>query len=85
MYQVENQDLISLLYQTGYLTIKSYKEDEDAFVLGFPNEEVKYGFLKEHLPVFALDPIQTGNFSIVHNENSKIFDINDKRMKKYSL
>jgi len=22
---------------------------------------------------------------IVHNKNSKIFDINDKRMKKYSL
>ncbi|MCL2042063.1 MAG: AAA family ATPase [Bacteroidales bacterium] len=40
---------IPLLYQNGYLTIKSCKEDEDTFVLGFPNEEVKYGFLKELL------------------------------------
>ena len=64
-YQFENQDLIPLLYQTGYLTIKSYKEDDDAFVLGFPNEEVKYGFLKELLPVFVITPITTRNFSVI--------------------
>jgi hypothetical protein len=62
-YRVENQNLIPLLYQTGYLTIKSY--ENNAFVLGFPNEEVKYGFLKELLPAFVLDPIQTGNFSVI--------------------
>jgi hypothetical protein len=62
-YRVENQNLIPLLYQTGYLTIKSY--EDNAFVLGFPNEEVKYGFLKELLPAFVLAPIQTGNFSII--------------------
>jgi len=64
-YRVENQNLIPLLYQTGYLTVKSYKKDEDAFILGFPNEEVKYGFLKELLPAFVLTPIATGNFSVV--------------------
>jgi len=62
-YRVENQNLVPLLYQTGYLTIKSYKDN--AFSLGFPNEEVKYGFLKELLPAFVLDPIQTGNFSVI--------------------
>ncbi|MCL2041040.1 MAG: ATP-binding protein [Bacteroidales bacterium] len=62
-YRVENQDLIPLLYQTGYLTIKSY--ESGLYTLGFPNEEVKYGFLKELLPAFALTPIQTGNFSVV--------------------
>jgi len=64
-YQVENKNLIPLLYQSGYLTIKEYRQKTDAFVLGFPNEEVKYGFLKELLPAFVLDPIQTGNFSIL--------------------
>ena len=49
-YCVENQNLISLPYQTGYLTIKSYDNVFDEYVLGFPNEEVKYGFLKELLP-----------------------------------
>ena len=62
-YRVENQNLIPLLYQTGYLTIKSY--EDNLYILGFPNEEVKYGFLKELLPAFALTPIATGNFSVV--------------------
>jgi hypothetical protein len=62
-YRVENQNLIPLLYQTGYLTIKSYQDG--LYILGFPNEEVKYGFLKELLPAFVLTPIATGNFSVV--------------------
>jgi hypothetical protein len=33
--------------------------------LGFPNEEVKYGFLNELLPAFVLTPIETGRFSII--------------------
>jgi len=64
-YRAENQNLTPLLYQTGYLTIKEYKQDKDAFVLGFPNEEVKYGFLNELLPAFVSTPIATGNFSII--------------------
>jgi hypothetical protein len=64
-YRAENQNLVPLLYQSGYLTIKAYIQDEDAYVLGFPNEEVKYGFLKELLPAFVHTPITTGNFSII--------------------
>ena len=62
-YRVENQNFIPLLYQTGYLTIKSY--EDNLYILGFPNEEVKYGFLKELLPAFVLTPIATGIFSVV--------------------
>ena len=62
-YRVENQNLIPLLYQTGYLTIKNYDNILDEYVLGFPNEEVKYGFLNELLPAFVLTPITSGNFS----------------------
>ncbi|MDR2970621.1 MAG: PD-(D/E)XK nuclease domain-containing protein, partial [Bacteroidales bacterium] len=65
-YRVENQDLVPLLYQTGYLTIKEYRQERDVFVLGFPNEEVKYGFLNELLPAFVHTPITTGNFSVVN-------------------
>ena len=64
-YRTENQSLIPLLYQSGYLTIKSYEQDGNFYVLGFPNEEVKYGFLNELLPAFVLTPITTGNFSII--------------------
>jgi hypothetical protein len=64
-YRVDNQNLVPLLYQTGYLTIKSYEQILDTYILGFPNEEVKYGFMNELLPAFVLTPIATGKFSIV--------------------
>jgi len=64
-YRVENENLIPLLYQSGYLTIKTYEQDTNSYILGFPNEEVKYGFLNELLPAFVLTPITTGNFSTV--------------------
>ena len=63
-YRVENQNLIPLLYQSGYLTIKDYDNILDEYILGFPNEEVKYGFLNELLPAFVLTPIASGNFSV---------------------
>ena len=52
-YRADDTSLVPLLYQSGYLTIKSYDIEEDEFILGFPNEEVKYGFLKELLPAFV--------------------------------
>lgn len=35
---------ISLLYQTGYLTIKAYDDLTRTYTLGFPNNEVRRGF-----------------------------------------
>jgi hypothetical protein len=64
-YRIENQNLVPLLYQSGYLTIKAYEQDGDFYILGFPNEEVKYGFLNELLPAFVQTPIITGNFSVI--------------------
>jgi hypothetical protein len=42
-FATEKPSLIPLLYQTGYLTIKDF--DEGEFDLGFPNQEVEYGFV----------------------------------------
>ena len=36
---------ITLMYQTGYLTISGYNSRFDAYNLDYPNEEVKSGFL----------------------------------------
>jgi hypothetical protein len=36
---------VPLLYQSGYLTITGYDKELRAYSLGFPNEEVQYGFL----------------------------------------
>lgn len=35
---------LPVLYQSGYLTIKSYRHDRDMYTLGFPNAEVRRGF-----------------------------------------
>jgi hypothetical protein len=51
-YRVGSENPVPLLYQSGYLTIKSYDALFDEYTLGFPNEEVKYGFLNELLPVY---------------------------------
>ena len=52
-YRYENPDPIPLLYQTGYLTIWDYDERRSRYILGFPNEEVKYAFLESLLPAFT--------------------------------
>jgi hypothetical protein len=52
-YRAEWDNPIPVLYQSGYLTIKSYTREYNEYILGFPNEEVKYGFLKELLPAYA--------------------------------
>ncbi len=37
---------VPVFYQSGYLTIKGYDRDVDSYLLDYPNEEVKEGFLK---------------------------------------
>lgn len=49
-YRAENPDPIPLFYQSGYLTIKGYDEEFGTFQLGYPNDEVKYGFLNSLIP-----------------------------------
>lgn len=41
--------VLPLLYQSGYLTIKGYDPDSRLYKLGFPNTEVKVGFLENFL------------------------------------
>ncbi len=45
-YELDNLDITALLFQTGYLTIKDYDRDFGTYVLGYPNVEVKYSFLR---------------------------------------
>ncbi|MDR0877998.1 MAG: ATP-binding protein [Treponema sp.] len=52
-YRAGGSNITPLLYQTGYLTIKSYDPELNWYTLGFPNEEVEYGFLNELLPLYA--------------------------------
>ena len=40
-----SSSILPLLYQTGYLTIKGYSPEDDSFTLGYPNREVREGFI----------------------------------------
>ena len=64
-YRIGGGDPAPLLYQTGYLTIKEYDELFGEYILGFPNEEVKYGFLYELLPAYMPKTnIMSGDFHV---------------------
>ena len=49
-YRPENPNLIPLLYQTGYLTIKQFDMAAQVLTLAYPNSEVKYGMLNSLAP-----------------------------------
>jgi hypothetical protein len=46
-------DPIPFLYQAGYLTIRSYDEVYDSYVLGVPNTEVRVGLVKNLIPLYS--------------------------------
>lgn len=54
-----NPDIMAVLYQSGYLTIKGYDTTTGLYKLDFPNNEVKNGFadflLKHYAPNTTLD------------------------------
>lgn len=44
---------MSLMYESGYLTIKEYHKEEDNFTLGIPNKEVEKGLANALLPAYS--------------------------------
>ncbi len=52
-YTDDVSDPVSLLYQSGYLTIKDYDEEDDMYLLGFLDKEVETAFLKSLFPEYV--------------------------------
>ena len=52
-YRAEANNPIPLIYQSGYLTIKEYDKEFKIYKLGFPNDEVRYGFLNFLVPFYT--------------------------------
>ena len=60
-YRAVAQDPFPILFQSGYLTIKKYDAKYRLYSLGYPNDEVRYGFLHNLLPAYSDVPFgQTG-------------------------
>ena len=51
-YRLNYCYLVPLLFQAGYLTIKDYDREENVYILGYPNDEVKYAFLYSLMAVY---------------------------------
>ena len=49
----DNDTIVPLLFQSGYLTIKKYLTSAGLLRLGYPNEEVRFGFLEELIPHYS--------------------------------
>ena len=47
------KNALPLLYQSGYLTIKDYDSDIEAYTLSIPNQEVRVGYVKGLLPIYT--------------------------------
>ena len=62
-YRANTEMPIPMIYQSGYLTIKSYDRERDKYTLGYPNGEVKKGFLNFIAPAY-IPPVSKTEFSI---------------------
>ena len=61
---VMDDNPLPLLYQSGYLTIRSYDSEFDTYTLGFPNREVEQCFIKYLLPFYTPKVTDKTRFSI---------------------
>jgi hypothetical protein len=59
-YDIQRLELIPLMFQTGYLTFKSYDDEGDIYTLGYPNKEVKKSYLEVLLNAVMEYPPEQG-------------------------
>lgn len=55
-YDPESNNMLPVIYQSGYLTIKDFKKDRRIYTLDFPNREIEEGFLNVLLKKFVKVP-----------------------------
>ena len=68
-YRADADYPIPVIYQSGYLTIKGYDKEFKSYTLGFPNEEVEYGFLNFLVPYYTGVSSNENLFNIRHFVN----------------
>ena len=74
--KLERIDLASLMFQTGYLTVKDYEEKQNAYFLDFPNKEVREAFFDSLLHEFAeINPFQVSDSGDEVRKHLEDFDL----------
>ena len=67
-YKTNSEQPLPMIYQSGYLTIKDVDINRNAYLLGFPNKEVRTGFI---------DMLASGYFKEEGKTKSWLFDVSD--------
>ena len=64
---LQHVDIVALLFQTGYLTIKAVQEvpSGESYTLGFPNQEVAISFQQYLLAEYAGEPVNKVSRSFI--------------------
>ncbi|MBO7638194.1 MAG: PD-(D/E)XK nuclease domain-containing protein, partial [Treponema sp.] len=55
-YDPDSKNLLPVIYQSGYLTIKDFDEESGYYTLDFPNKEIQEGFIEGVLSKFVSVP-----------------------------
>lgn len=63
---------VSLLYETGYITIKGYDDEKMSYTLGLPNREVAMSFTKALLPIYSGMKESDCSNSILHMRSAVV-------------
>ncbi|MBO4858467.1 MAG: AAA family ATPase [Treponema sp.] len=63
-YDPDSKNMLPVVYQSGYLTIKSYDHERNLYTLDFPNREIEEGFLNVLLKKFVNVPDDDLGFAI---------------------
>ena len=63
-YKADPDQPLPVIYQSGYLTIQGYSPEIRTYRLGYPNAEVKHGFLSFLLPSYTGTKPDRGGFHI---------------------
>ena len=54
-FDLQRLQPVTLLFQTGYLTIQSYKAEDLVYILDYPNQEVRFSLQQYLLRIFRQD------------------------------
>ena len=60
----DDSDPVPVLYQSGYLTIKSYNPRTREYTLGYPNQEVERGFVEGLANVYVPSARYNSSFAV---------------------
>lgn len=69
-YDPDSKNMLPVIYQSGYLTIKGYDKENNLYKLDFPNREIEEGFLEVLLKKFITVPYDDIGLEINNLKNA---------------